>query len=78
MTTPKRAPQIFKLIDRLVVLRDAGTPNDIELHRLYQEVKRQLPQSPGDAHMALGMIAFLKGDHETADREHRLDLVDSA
>jgi hypothetical protein len=74
MNTPEPAREIDRLIERLVFLKEAQSVNEIELQRLFQEAKRLLPYDPGDAHMVLGMVAYLKGDDETARAEHQKSL----
>ena len=70
------ALKINELLDRLRVLLDTGSGNELELRRLHQDVKRQVELYPGDgdAHMALGIIERLEGREDEAVRHHQAAL----
>lgn len=72
MTAP--APKIHELIHRLEPLHRSEAPDELELRRLRQEAQRLLAHDPGDAHMALGMIACLENREAEAINQHEIAL----
>ncbi len=55
MTTP--ALQIDELINQRVAFQRSGLRNDLKLRSFRNQAQDSLAQNPGDAHMALGIIA---------------------
>lgn len=72
MTAPM--PKTHEIISRLVALQGNESRDELELRRLRQEAKRLLVHDPGDAHMALGMIACLEDREQEAIRDHEAAL----
>ncbi|MCP5196970.1 MAG: hypothetical protein H6974_09325 [Gammaproteobacteria bacterium] len=72
MTAP--ALKIDALIDELIAFQRSGLRNDLKLRAFRSEVRELLPYSPGDAHMALGIIASLEEREDEACREHEAAL----
>jgi hypothetical protein len=74
MTAP--ALKINQLLDRLRVLLDTRSCDELELRRLRQDLKRQIAlyTHDGDAFMALGIIERLAGHEEEAVRHHEAAL----
>jgi hypothetical protein len=67
--------KIEQLVERLIAHHDAIQINEFELQRLKREIKLELASFPGDAHMALGMLACLKGDLSEARSQHETSLA---
>lgn len=71
--TPKR--EVDELLRRLAVIVNSGSaPVDDELARLHWQARKLLRSDPADAHMALGIIAFLRLDETTAEQEFQYSL----
>mgnify|MGYP000978856124 CR=1 FL=1 len=70
MTTPTPAREIDELLNRLVAIVNFDTvlAND-ELVRLQWQARKLLRSDPADAHTALGIIAAMRLDETTAERE---------
>lgn len=74
MTLP--LPKTDQLLDRLRVLLDTDSHDELELHRLRQELKRQIALYPGDgdACMAMAIMERQAGHEEEAIRQHEAAL----
>lgn len=61
------------MLGRLLAVDNSDSvPDDNELERLRWQARKLLRSDPADAHMALGIIASLRRDEATAEREFRL------
>ena len=69
MNTPTPANSIDLLISRLVEIQTTERPNEIELRRLQHKATTLLPSDTGDARLALGMIASLRGNAAEAKNQ---------
>ena len=70
MTTPTPAREIDELLSRLVAIVNSDTVlADDELVRLQWQARKLLRSDPADAHTALGIIAAMRLDETTAERE---------
>jgi hypothetical protein len=72
MTAP--ASKIHELIYRLEALHRSEAPDELELRRLRQEAQRLLAHDPGNAHIALGIIACLENREAEAINQHEMAL----
>ncbi len=70
MTTPTSAREIDVLLSRLVAIVNSNAVlADDELTRLQWQARKLLRSDPADAHTALGIIAAMRLDETTAERE---------
>lgn len=70
MTTPTPAREIDVLLSRLVAIVNSNAVlADDELTRLQWQARKLLRSDPADAHTALGIIAAMRLDETTAERE---------
>lgn len=72
MTAP--VLQVDELISQLVAFQRSGLRNDLKLRSFRHQAQGLLAHSPGDAHMALGIIASLEDREDEACREHEAAL----
>jgi hypothetical protein len=72
MTAP--VLQIDELISQLVAFQRSGSRNDLKLRSFRHQAQGLLAHSPGDAHMALGIIASMEDREDEACREHEAAL----
>lgn len=72
MTAP--ALQIDEIISQLIAFQRSGLRDDLKLRRYRHEVQDLLAHNPGDAHMALGIIASLEDREDEACRQHEAAL----
>jgi hypothetical protein len=63
-----------ELINQLIAFQRSGLRNDLKLRSFRHQAQDALAQNPGDAHMALGIIASLEDREDEACREHGLAL----